>query len=61
MKEAYKYNPDTWDGRIMYTLSMVLKFSLDTAWDKLPEKVRHLILYGLDGRNCEPLLRPNRR
>ncbi len=50
VKEAYKYNPDTWDGRIMYTLSTVLKFSLDTPWEKLPETVRHSILYGLDGR-----------
>jgi len=50
VKEAYKYNPDTWDGRIMYALSTVLKFSLDTPWEKLPEMVRHSILYGLDGR-----------
>jgi excinuclease ABC subunit A len=50
LKEAYRYNPDTWDGRIMYTLSTVLKFSLDTPWEALPETVRHAILHGLDGR-----------
>jgi excinuclease ABC subunit A len=50
VKEAYRYNPDTWDGRIMHTLSTVLKFSLDTPWEELPETVRHAILYGLDGR-----------
>jgi len=50
VKEAYRYNPDTWDGRILYTLSAVLKFSLDTPWEELPETVRHSILYGLDGR-----------
>jgi len=50
VKEAYKYNPDTWDGRILYALSTVLKFSLDTPWEKLPEIVRRSILYGLDGR-----------
>jgi len=49
VKEAYRYNPDTWDGRIMYTLSTVLKFSLDVPWEKLPEAARHSILYGLDG------------
>jgi excinuclease ABC subunit A len=27
VKEAFKYNPDTWDGRIMYTLSRELGFS----------------------------------
>ena len=53
VKEAYKYNPDTWDGRIMYTLSAVLNFSLDTPWEKLPETVRHSILYGLDGRKLK--------
>jgi excinuclease ABC subunit A len=50
LKEAFRYNPDTWDGRIMYTLSTVLKFSLDTPWEQLPETVRHSILFGLDGR-----------
>jgi excinuclease ABC subunit A len=48
VKEAYKYNPDTWDGRIMYTMSKVLRFSLETSWEKLPETVRNTILYGLD-------------
>jgi excinuclease ABC subunit A len=50
VREAYKYNPDTWDGRIMYSLSKVLRFSLDTPWEKLPESARHTILYGLDGK-----------
>ena len=48
VKEAYKYNPDTWDGRIMYTMSKVLRFSLETPWEKLPDTVRNTILYGLD-------------
>jgi excinuclease ABC subunit A len=48
VKEAYKYNPDTWDGCIMYSLSKLLKFSLDTAWEKLPEPTRHAILYGVE-------------
>ena len=28
VREAFKYNPDTWDGRIMYSLSKALGFSL---------------------------------
>ena len=48
VKEAYKYNPDTWDGHVMYSLSKVLKFSLDTPWEKLPEAVRNSILYGIE-------------
>src|SRR2546427_9488724 len=50
VREAFKYNPDTWDGRVMYSLSKALRFSLETPWEKLPEKVRRTILEGLDGR-----------
>jgi excinuclease ABC subunit A len=31
VKEAFRYNPDTWDGRVMYSLSKSLSFSLDTS------------------------------
>ncbi len=58
VKEAYKYNPDTWDGRILYTLSGVLKFSLDTPWEKLPDKTRNAILFGLDGRKLRTVAPP---
>src|SRR6202158_1739379 len=57
VREAFKYNPDTWDGRVMYSLSKALGFSLDTPWMKLPETVRHAILEGLDHRKivmCVP-------
>jgi excinuclease ABC subunit A len=50
VREAYKYNPDTWDGRIMYSLSKALHFSLETPWEKLPDGVRQAILNGLDGK-----------
>ena len=59
VREAYKYNPDTWDGRIIYSLSKSLKFSLDTPWEKLPEEVRHTILYGLDGKKIAATLPPD--
>ena len=50
VREAFKYNPDTWDGRVMYSLSKALGFSLDAPWEKLPEAARHAILEGLDHR-----------
>ena len=50
VREAFKYNPDTWDGRVMYSLSKMLGFSLETPWEKLPEKVRRAILEGLEGK-----------
>jgi len=58
VKEAYKYNPDTWDGRIMYTLSTVLNFSLDTPWQELPESIRNTLLYGLEGRKLRTIAPP---
>ena len=50
VREAFKYNPDTWDGRIMYSLSQALDFPLECAWMNLPESARRAILYGLDER-----------
>jgi excinuclease ABC subunit A len=48
VRDAFKYNPDTWDGRMMYSLAKALGFSLDTPWEKLPEPVRMAILNGID-------------
>jgi excinuclease ABC subunit A len=59
VKEAYKYNPDTWDGRIMYSLSKTLRFALDTPWEKLPEAARHAILFGLDGKKLRTTIPPD--
>jgi excinuclease ABC subunit A len=50
VREAFKYNPDTWDGRVMYSLAKTMGFSLDTPWEKLPAKARNTILNGLDGK-----------
>jgi excinuclease ABC subunit A len=50
VREAFKYNPDTWDGRLMYSLSVALGFQLDSPWASLPERVRHAILYGIEPR-----------
>ena len=50
VREAFRYNPDTWDGHIMYSLSIALGFSLDTPWNVLDDETRKVILYGLDQR-----------
>jgi excinuclease ABC subunit A len=50
VREAFKYNPDTWDGRMMYSLSLELEFPLDAPWKDLPEASRHAILYGVEAR-----------
>src|SRR5205823_5845763 len=50
VREAFKYNPDTWDGRIMYSLAAALDFPLDSPWNQLPAKARNAILYGIDSK-----------
>ncbi len=50
VREAFKYNPDTWDGRVMYSLSKTLRFSLEAPWEKLSQTARRAILEGLDGK-----------
>jgi len=50
VREAFKYNPDTWDGRAMYSLSRALGFSLATPWEQLPEAARNAILFGVEGK-----------
>jgi excinuclease ABC subunit A len=59
LKEAFKYNPDTWDGRMMFSLSKSLRFSLDAPWEELPESARNAILFGLDGRKIVTSLPPD--
>ncbi len=48
VREAFKYNPDTWDGRMMYSLSQAIGFPLDCPWRDLPQPVRDAILYGVE-------------
>jgi excinuclease ABC subunit A len=50
VREAFKYNPDTWDGRMMFSLSQALGFALDARWCDLRDDVRQTILYGLDSK-----------
>ncbi|HEX6464251.1 MAG TPA: excinuclease ABC subunit UvrA, partial [Vicinamibacterales bacterium] len=50
VKEAFRYNPDTWDGRMMFSLSQALDFPLDAPWKQLPERIRDAILYGIEPR-----------
>jgi excinuclease ABC subunit A len=53
VREAFNYNPDTWDGRVMYSLAKALGYSLETPWEGLAETVRHAILYGIEPKKIE--------
>ncbi len=48
VREALRYDPDNWDGRMIYSLSKKFGFSLDTPWRDLPAATQQLILYGTD-------------
>ncbi|MFL6279598.1 MAG: excinuclease ABC subunit UvrA, partial [Vicinamibacterales bacterium] len=61
VREAFKYNPDTWDGRIMYSLSNALQFPLDCPWKDLPEPAREAILYGIGARKIPIATPPDAR
>jgi excinuclease ABC subunit A len=46
VKEAFRYNPDTWDGRLMHSLAKAESFSLEQPWESLSQRARQAILYG---------------
>ncbi len=58
VREAFRYNPDTWDGRLMYSLSQAVGFSLDTPWEKLADTHCNAILYGIEARKIPVVLPP---
>lgn len=47
VREAFNYNPDTWDGRMMYSLAQAVGFSLDAPYESLSDTAREALLYGI--------------
>ena len=47
--EAFKYNPDTWDGKLMFSMAKHYGFSLDTPWRDLGQASKDVVLYGTQG------------
>ena len=58
VREAFKYNPDTWDGRIMFSLSGRWAFR-STLPGRSARKARQTILYGLEARKIVMLTPPD--
>jgi excinuclease ABC subunit A len=58
VKEAFRYNPDTWDGRLMYSLSKAQGFSLDKPWNMLSDRARNAILYGIEPKKVAMTMPP---
>ena len=61
VREAFKYNPDTWDGRMMYSLSVALDFPLDAPVEgPARDRRANAILYGIDPRKVAMLIAARR-
>ncbi len=58
VREAFKYNPDTWDGQMMYSLSQHYGFSLDDPYEKLSPKTIGILLYGTKGERFPMAIPP---
>ena len=58
VKEAFRYNPETWDGMQMFSLSKQLGFRLDKPWKDLPERARKAILYGIEPKKVKLVAPP---
>ena len=56
VKDAFNYKPDTWSGRVMYSLSAHMGFSLDTPFAELPAVIQDVLFDGTSEKF--PLLSP---
>lgn len=54
--EAFRYNKETWDGVMMYSLSKRFGFDLNTPWRELSADAIDLVFYGSRGEKILLLL-----
>lgn len=54
--EAFKYDKNSWAGRIMYSLAEHYCFRLDVPFKDLPKHVVEILFYGTKGEKFELLL-----
>jgi excinuclease ABC subunit A len=59
VREAFKYDPNSWGGRIMYSISQHYNFSLDTPFEEFPRKVIDLLFYGTHGEKFATIIPPD--
>ena len=57
VKEAFRYNLETWDGKMMYSLSRRYGFSLETPFEQLSAEATDILLHGTRGEKFA-LLQP---
>jgi excinuclease ABC subunit A len=58
IKEAFRYDKNSWAGRMMYSLAQHYSFSLERPWRELPTTTQQIILYGSSGEKITMLQPP---
>jgi excinuclease ABC subunit A len=58
IKEAFRYDKNSWAGRLMYSLAQHYGFDLDTPWRELPSPIQEIILYGSRGEKITVVAPP---
>ncbi len=59
VREAYKYDPNSWGGRTFYSLSKHYNFSLDTPFEELPADIVELLFHGTHGKRFATIIPPD--
>ena len=59
VREAFNYTPDSWGGRIMYSLAKHYKFDLKTPFEELPERIADILLHGTHGERFPVTIPPD--
>lgn len=59
--QAFRYDKNTWAGRMMYSLAQHHGFDLETPWHDLPAPIQETVLYGSKGEKIPMLLPPGAR
>ncbi len=58
VEAALRYDKNSWDGRMLYSLAQHYNFSLDTPFAALPPEIVEMLLYGAKGQKIKIVLPP---
>ncbi len=56
VREAFNYDIDRWDGRIMYSLAQHYGFDLDAPFKDLSDEIVNILFYGTKGEKFQIVL-----
>ncbi|MCB0124572.1 MAG: excinuclease ABC subunit UvrA, partial [Caldilineaceae bacterium] len=59
LEAALRYDKNSWDGRMLYSLAQHYNFSLDTPFAELPDAVVNMLLYGAKGQKIKIVIPPD--